>query len=260
MTSTHNQPKVAVVTGAGSGIGSACAGMLAEAGYRVVVADISLTKAEERARSSPLMEACHLDVRNAKEVADLFSRLSAEFGGVDILVHCAGSTLPGKNVWDMEEADFQSLIQTHLVGSFLCVKEASRNMVSRQFGRIVLIGSMAGISGLYGKSHYASVKAGMCGLTLTVAKEFIGTGVTINLIAPGLIVTPMSQRSFGDVPLTGGGTPEDVAALVKYLTSREASHINGTIIPFDGGQSLMKAIDVVMRKQVVEQNKGVCEI
>lgn len=253
MPPEQDQPAVAVVTGAGSGIGSACAEMLAAAGYRVAVTDMVLSKAEERAAGSRLMDAYALDVRNGKEVAEFFSGLRDRNGGVNILVHCAGSTLPGRSVWDIEQADFEALVQTHLVGSFLCVKEASRSMVSRRFGRIVLIGSMAGLTGLYGKSHYASAKAGMCGLTLTVAKEFIGTGVTINLIAPGLIATAMSQTSFSDVPLTGAGTPGDIAALVKYLTSREARHINGTIIPFDGGRSLMKQIDSVMKKKVDER-------
>jgi 3-oxoacyl-[acyl-carrier protein] reductase len=242
--------RLAVVTGAGSGIGAACAGMLDIEGYRVAVTDMILRTAEELARSSPRMTAYPLDVRDGKEVHRLFNSLEAQHEGIDILVHCAGSTMPGRHIWDMEEQDFQNMIQVHLLGSFLCVKEAARIMVSRGYGRIVLIGSMAGITGLYGKSHYASAKAGMGGLTLTVAKEFIGTGVTINLIAPGLIETAMSRGSFGDVRLDNAGRPEDVAALVRFLTSPEASHINGTITPLDGGQSLVKPIDSVMKKKL----------
>ena len=246
---------LAVVTGAGSGIGGACAEMLDVANYRVAVTDMILSTAEERAKNSPRMTAYGLDVRDGKEVRDLFSSLAREYGGIGILVHCAGSTMPERHIWETEEEDFKEMIQVHLMGSFFCVKEAARIMVTQGYGKIVLIGSMAGITGLYGKSHYASAKAGMCGLTLTAAKEFIGTGVTINLVAPGLIETAMSRRSFGNERLESAGRPEDVAALVRFLTSPAARHINGTIIPVDGGQSLVKSIDAVMKKKLNEGNK-----
>jgi 3-oxoacyl-[acyl-carrier protein] reductase len=133
-------------------------------------------------------------------------------------------------------------MELHLVGSFLCLRQAARLMVPRGFGRILLIGSMAGLFGLYGKAHYAAAKAGLWGLVATAAKELKSYGVTVNLLAPGLVITPMAVRSGAD-KLPGGASPEQVAAVIRFLISREAGHLNGVVLPLDGAENLMKGLD-----------------
>jgi len=188
-------------------------------------------------------------VTDPEQVSETFGRVEDWGGRFDALVNSAGGTRPLARVVDMELADFRAMIELHLVGSFLCLRQAAQLMVPRGFGRILLIGSMAGLFGRYGKAHYAAAKAGLRGLVATAAKELKSFGVTVNLLAPGLVLTPMAVRSGAD-KLPGGANPEQVAAVIRFLISSEAGHVNGAVLPLDGAENLMKELDHLYSKRL----------
>jgi 3-oxoacyl-[acyl-carrier protein] reductase len=237
--------RIVLVTGGGSGIGRACAIKFASEGCRVIALDIDEVNARGTAVLSNQITSKSIDVTDADQVQNVFREVRNEYGQIDVLVHSAGATASPAYVWDMDLVDFRRMVDLHLIGSFLCVREALRGMMATNYGRIVLIGSMAGIYGLYGKAHYSSAKAGMSGLVLSIAKELIGSGLTINLIAPGPIATPMSEKSIGD-GVWKMGAPEDVANVAFFLAAPSSGHVNGTVIPLDKGESLVKCIDELM--------------
>jgi len=233
---------VAAVTGGGSGIGQAVARHLADQGFRVAVLDINEAGAAQTAAHSPEMTALALDVTDPGQVAQVFAQVEKWGGHLEAMVMSAGATKPTKSILKMGLDDFRAMLELHLVGSFLCLQAAARLMAPRNYGRIVLIGSMAGLYGLYGKAHYAAAKAGLRGLTVTAAKELRTSGITVNLVAPGLVLTPMARNSAAD-ELSGGAQPEEVAAVIGFLASPGASHLNGAVIPLDGAGNLMKDLD-----------------
>jgi len=233
---------VVAVTGGGSGIGRATARHLADHGYRVAVLDIDLDSGLKTAAGREEMAAFTMDVTDPDEVARTFWKIEEWGGRLDALVNSAGGTKRLAPVVKMELSDFRAIMELHLVGSFLCLRQAARLMVPRGFGRILLIGSIAGLFGLYGKAHYAAAKAGLRGLVATAAKELKASGVTVNLLAPGLVRTPMAVKSGAD-KLPGSADPQQVAAVIRFLISREAGHLNGVVLPLDGAESLMKGLD-----------------
>lgn len=234
--------RVTIVTGGGSGIGRAAAVDLARRGHRVAVLDLNRAAAEETAGLGDGLLGIEADVTDLGSVTRAVERVLEWGGRIDGLVNSAGATAPLARVFEMEPGDFKAMIELHLIGSFHCLRETLRVMVPRGYGRVVLIGSMAGNFGLFGKAHYAAAKAGLRGLVMTAAKEVAGAGVTVNLLTPGLIRTPMAAGTAAD-RLPGGGRPEDAAAVIGFLLSPEAGHVNGAVITLDGGENLMKGLD-----------------
>jgi 3-oxoacyl-[acyl-carrier protein] reductase len=242
--------KVAVVTGSSRGIGRAIALRLAEGGAKIVVnyrgngsaADEVVQQIRSAGGEATAVQA---DVRQAQEAQALIDAAKNTFGRVDILVNNAGTTRDTL-LMRMTEEDWDVVIDTSLKGSFNCIKAVSRQMMRQRYGRIVNITSVAGIAGNAGQANYASAKAGLIGLTKTVAKELGSRGITCNAIAPGLVPTDLTASLSQDLvdtaiertPLGRVGTAEDMAAAVAFLASDQASFITGQVLAVDGGLAL----------------------
>ena len=242
--------KVAVVTGSSRGIGRAIALRLAAGGAKMVINyRSSETAADEvvdhiRSNGGEAI-AVQGDVSVVAEAQALIDTAKKTFNRIDILVNNAGTTRDTLLV-RMSEDDWDVVIDTNLKGTFNCIKAVSRQMMRQRYGRIVIITSVAGIAGNAGQANYASAKAGLIGLTKTVAKELGGRGITCNAVAPGLVPTDLTASVPEDLaklaiertPLGRTGTPEDMAAAVAFLASDEASFITGQILAVDGGLSI----------------------
>ena len=239
MTADAAPARVALVTGGSRGIGAACARALTDAGYRVAVTARSEIPAE-LAASGVLGIRCDITDNAAVEAA--FSEVEEKLGSVDILVSNAGITRDGL-VLRMSDDDFTAVIDTNLTAGFRVAKRAVKSMMRGRFGRIVFISSVVGAIGQAGQANYAASKAGLVGLSRSLAKEFASRGVTVNVVAPGPISTDMlgelndKQRAAitDSVPLGRTGTPEEIAATVAFLASDGAAYITGAVIPVDGG-------------------------
>ncbi len=238
--------QVAVITGSARGIGRAIAEKLAGKGVNIVVADIMSEEAEETARKIQELGvktmAARLDVSSADSVARVFEDAVKEFGKVDILVNNAGITRDGL-LLRMKEEDWDSVIDINLKGVFLCSKEAVKIMAKQRYGRIVNIASVVAFIGNPGQVNYSASKAGIVGLTKTIAKEYASRGITVNAVAPGFITTAMTdalpenvkEEMKKAIPLGKFGTPEDVAQAVLFLASPEAGYITGQVLHVNGG-------------------------
>jgi 3-oxoacyl-[acyl-carrier protein] reductase len=239
--------QVAVVTGAGRGIGHAIAVRLACEGARV--ASVSRTEAnaqktaeEINASRAGAAKAYSVDVADHAAVQTISAQILEDFGRVDILVNNAGVTRDGLSM-RMPVEDWDTVLNTNLKGAFNFAQALMRPMIKQRSGRIINISSVIGLIGNAGQANYAASKAGLIGLTKSLARELASRGITVNAIAPGLIETDMTgvlsdeirQSILQKIPLGKLGQPDDIAAAVAYLASAEARYITGQVLAVDGG-------------------------
>jgi 3-oxoacyl-[acyl-carrier protein] reductase len=238
--------KVAIVTGASRGIGRAVALELAGRGASVVAVARSQEFLDEVAAAA---EPCPgsvtprtLDVTDSSAVANLVEETAESNDRLDILVNNAGITRDGL-VMSMTDEDFQIVLQTNLVGAFAAIRTAAKYMVRARSGRIINVGSVSGISGNPGQANYSASKAGLIGMSKSVAKELAKRNITCNVVAPGFITTDMTDRLpdklkdtvRGHIPMSRFGTPEEIASAVGFLAGDGAAYITGQVIVVDGG-------------------------
>ena len=239
--------QVAIVTGAGRGIGHAIALRLAREGARV--ASVSRT-AENAKKTADEINALRADAAKpyALDVADhaatqkIAAQILEDFGRVDILVNNAGVTRDALSM-RMSVEDWDTVINTNLKGAFNFSQAVMRSMVKQRSGRIINISSVSGLIGNAGQANYAASKAGLIGLTKTLARALASRGITVNVVAPGFIVTDMTsalseevkQSIMAKIPLAKLGQPDDIAAAVAFLASSEANYITGQVLTVDGG-------------------------
>jgi 3-oxoacyl-[acyl-carrier protein] reductase len=235
--------RTALVTGSTRGIGRAIAQRLAGAGARVAVVGRDRSRAEEVAAAvgrDAAGFAC--DVADVASVTALVEGVEKAFGQIDILVNNAGLTRDNI-LFRLKDDDWDAVLDANLRGAFVAIRAASRGMMKRRWGRIINIASVVGITGNKGQANYAASKAGLIGLTKSVAKELASRNILINAVAPGFIetdmtgaMTPEARAALsGQIPLERLGSPEDVAGAVAFLASDLASYITGQVLVVDGG-------------------------
>ena len=241
--------KIAVVTGGAQGIGQAVAAMLARDGADVVVADIEASRCEETVnlirQAGRKALALGVNVGEWDQVKSMADRIVQEWGRVDILVNNAGITRDGL-LMRMKEEDWQAVLQVNLTGTFFCSKAILPTMSKQRNGRIVNIASIVGAIGNVGQANYAASKAGVIGLTKTVAREYAGRNVTVNAVAPGFIDTAMTQQLspeikealLNQIPCKRLGQASDVAEAVCFLSSDKAGYITGHVLHVNGGMHM----------------------
>jgi 3-oxoacyl-[acyl-carrier protein] reductase len=239
--------KTAVVTGGSRGIGKAIALKLAEKGANIVLNyNSSIGAVEEVIKEIESMGSLAIavqgDVSVFSDAEKIIKSAVEKFGSLDILVNNAGITKDGLLI-RMKEQDFDRVIDVNLKGAFNCIRHAGAVMLKQRSGRIINISSVVGITGNAGQVNYAAAKAGIIGVTKSVAKELASRGITVNAVAPGYIETDMTsvlpekakELIMGSIPLKRMGRPEDVAEAVAFLASESAAYITGQVINIDGG-------------------------
>jgi len=238
--------KTALVTGSARGIGKAIAERLASLGAKIVVSDILGDMAESTARE--LREkgfgaiSLRTDVTSAPDVEKTIEDILAKFGALDILVNNAGITKDALIV-RMSEEDWDRVLNINLKGAFLVTQASAKVMMKQRSGRIINISSVVGRMGNAGQANYSASKAGLIGLTKSAAKEMAVRGIAVNAITRGYIATEMTEKLpqaakdafLNNIPLKRAGTPEDIARVVAFLASDDASYITGQVIGVDGG-------------------------
>lgn len=239
--------KTAVITGSARGLGKAIALKMASLGANIVLNDIPTSEsldetAEEFRKAGYKVVVTRGDVRNPEDVKAMIDAGVKAFGSIDILVNNAGIT-NDKPMALMSEDDWDIVLDINLKGAFLCTKYATKQMMKQKYGRIVNLASVAGRYGNKGQANYSASKAGLIGLTKTTAKEFASRGITCNAVAPGTIKSKMTDalpeevrnKYLENIPLGRFGTPEDVANVVAFLASDDASYVTAQVIDIDGG-------------------------
>jgi 3-oxoacyl-[acyl-carrier protein] reductase len=238
--------RVALVTGSTRGIGRAIAETLAGCGARIAVVGRDVARADEAAAAIGAESrgfAC--DVADPASVARLVEEVEKAFGAVDILVNNAGLTRDNI-LFRLKDEDWNAVLDANLRGAFVAIRAASRGMMKRRWGRIINIASIVGIIGNKGQANYAASKAGLIGLTKSVAKELGSRNVLANVVAPGFIETDMTaamtpearQTLSAQIPLERLGTPQDIAGMVAFLASEHAAYVTGQVFVVDGGMAM----------------------
>jgi len=239
--------KCAIITGASRGIGKAIALKLASLGANIVLNYRSNEKealeVENQIKDMGVEVLCvRGDISKSEEVENLVSKAKEKFGSVDIIVNNAGIT-KDTLILRMKEEDFDSVIDVNLKGVFNCLKAITPIMVKQKYGKIINMSSVVGISGNAGQVNYSASKAGVIGMTKSLAKEVGSRGITVNAVAPGFIITDMTndlsdkfiEEAKKNIPLKRLGTAEDVAEVVAFLASESSNYITGQVIQVDGG-------------------------
>jgi len=236
--------RTALVTGSTRGIGRAIAETLAESGAKVAIVGRDKGRAEETASHLPSGSARGFacDVADSASVTKLVEDVEKEFGGVDILVNNAGLTRDNL-LLRLKDDDWDAVIDANLRGAFFAIRAATRGMMKRRWGRVINVASVVGLVGNKGQANYAASKAGLIGLTKSVAKELASRNILANAIAPGFIETDMTAAMPPEaraalsqqIPLERLGTPNDIAGIVGFLASEYATYITGQVFVVDGG-------------------------
>ena len=242
--------RIAVVTGGSRGIGRAVCVRLAKAGY-----DVCLNYAGNAAAAEETAALCReagakvltvqADVSTAQGCADLFDAVKKAFGRVDVLVNNAGITRDGL-LLRMSEADYDAVLNTNLKGAVFCCKAASRMMIHQRYGRIINMSSVVGLRGNAGQVNYAASKAGLIGVTKSLAKELASRGVTVNAVAPGFVATEMTDAmpeaartaALATIPAGRMADPDDIARAVEFFAAEGSSYITGQVLCVDGGMAV----------------------
>jgi len=238
MTPTSPGPRIIFVTGGNRGIGLSIARAFASDGDLVIVS--------YRTGGAPDgLVGVQMDVTSQESVNSAFSEIEAKYGAVDVLVANAGITRDGLTI-RMSESDFTEVVETNLNGTFRTAQRAIAPMMKKRSGRIIFIGSVVALLGSAGQVNYAATKSGLVGMARALAREYGSRGLTFNVVAPGFVETDMTaelnealrQKYIGQIPLGRFCSAEEVAGVVKFIASSEASYITGAVIPVDGGMGM----------------------
>ena len=237
--------KVAVVTGGGSGIGRAIAERFAKEGAHVVIAGRKEQPLQETAAADGKISYVVGDITKTETIEEIVRTVQDKFGRLDILVNNAGITRDGLML-TMKEADWDAVLDTNLKGAFHCMKAAYRPMMKQKYGRIVNLSSIVGLRGNAGQANYAASKAGLIGLTKSLAKELAARNVTVNAVAPGFIDTDMTaalpekarEAMLSTIPMGRLGQAEDVARAVAFFAGEGAGYVTGQVLCVDGGMAV----------------------
>lgn len=239
--------KTALVTGATGGLGESIAKALSAAGARLAISGTRVEKldalATELGKDTVVIAA---DLGDAASIENLASEAEKQLGQIDILVNNAGITRDGLAM-RMKDDDWETVLNVNLTSAFRLTRAAMRGMMKRRFGRIINISSVVGVAGNPGQANYCAAKAGMIGMTKSLAQELASRGITANCIAPGFIATPMTEalseeqqtRINAGIPAGRMGSPEEIAASVLFLASNESAYITGQTLHVNGGMYMV---------------------